>query len=52
MPYVVGKTKDEAKRMIEETGLVYEVDKEEYNKDVEKDHIISQDPTYVENYKM
>ncbi len=50
LPNVVGKTKEEAQRMIEEAGLVYKVDREEYNKDVEKDHIISQNPIYMENY--
>ena len=50
MPNVVGLEKGEAQSKIEEAGLVYKVDKEEYNKDVEKDHIISQDPTYMERF--
>ena len=50
MPNVVGLEKGEAQSKIEEAGLVYKVDKEEYNKDVEKDHIISQDPTYMEKF--
>ncbi len=50
MPNVVGLEKGEAQSKIEEAGLVYKVDKEEYNKDVEKDHIISQDPIYMEKY--
>ena len=50
MPNVVGLHKDEAKQKIEEAGLVFEIEKEEYNKDVEIDHIISQDPTYMERF--
>ena len=50
MPNVVGLEKQEAQAKIEEAGLKYKVDKEEYNKDVEKDHIISQDPSYSEKY--
>ena len=50
LPNVVGLEKDEAKRQVEEAGLKYEEDEPEYSKDVEKDHIISQDPTYMEKY--
>lgn len=50
MPNVVGKTKQEAQAAIESVGLVFEVDKEEYNSEVETDHVISQDPTYMEKY--
>ena len=50
MPSVVGLTSEEAQKQIEEAKLKYEVDKEEYNKDVEEGHIISQDPEYSEKY--
>ena len=50
MPNVVGLVKEEAQSKIEEAGLVFEVEKEEYNKDVEANHVISQDPTYMEKY--
>lgn len=50
MPNVVGISKEEAKQEIESVKLKYEVDKEEYNKDVPEGYIISQDPSYIENY--
>ena len=50
LPSVVGLTSEEAQKQIEEAKLKYEVDKEEYNKDVEEGHIISQDPAYSEKY--
>ena len=42
VPNVVGKSKEEAKQIIEDLKLVYEVGKEEYDKDVPEGHIISQ----------
>lgn len=50
MPNIVGLSKEEAEQIIKESKLKFEVEKEEYNTEVEKNHIISQDPTYVENY--
>ena len=50
LPNVVGKQKEEAQKIIEEAKLVYEVEREEYNKDVQEGHVISQDPTYSEKY--
>ena len=50
MPNVVNLTKDEAQQKIEEAKLKFEVSSEEYNTDIEENHIISQDPTYVEGY--
>ena len=41
VPNVIGLTKDEAKQKIEAAKLVYEVESEEYNKDVEEGKIIS-----------
>ncbi len=50
MPNVVGLTREEAQQKIEEAKLKFEVQSEEYNADVEENHIISQDPTFVEGY--
>lgn len=50
MPNIVGLSKEEAEQIINEAKLKFEVEKEEYSTEVEKNHIISQDPTYVENY--
>ena len=50
MPNIVGLTKEEAQQRIEGSKLKFEVASEEYNTDVEENHIISQDPTYVEGY--
>ncbi len=50
MPNVVGLSKEEAQKEIESANLVFEVEKEEYNKDVPEGFIISQDPTYIEKY--
>ena len=50
MPNVVGLSKEEAQKAIEDAKLKFEVKSEEYNKDVEEGHVISQDPTYMEKY--
>ena len=50
MPNVVGLSKEEAQKEIEDVKLKFEVDKEEYNKDVPEGFVISQDPSYIENY--
>lgn len=41
VPNVIGLTQEEAKKQIEAANLVYEVEKEEYDKDVEEGKIIS-----------
>ena len=41
VPNIIGLTQDEAKKQIEAAKLVYEVESEEYNKDVETGKIIS-----------
>ena len=41
VPNIIGLTQDEAKKQVENAKLVYEVEKEEYNKDVEAGKIIS-----------
>ena len=50
MPKVIGMTKDEAQKAIEDAKLKFEVEKEEYSKDVEEGKVISQDPTYMERF--
>ena len=44
MPNVVGLSKEEAQKEIENVKLKFEIEKEEYNKDVPEGFIISQDP--------
>lgn len=50
MPKVVGLSKEEAQKQIEEAKLKFEVEKEEYNKDVPEGYVISQDPAYMERF--
>ena len=50
VPNVVGMTQEEAKQTVENLKLKFEVSSEEYNTDVEKGHVISQNPSYTENY--
>lgn len=50
MPNVVGLSKEEAQKQIEAAKLLFEVEKEEYNKDVPEGYVISQDPTYMERF--
>ena len=50
MPNVVGLSKEEAQQEIENAKLKFEVEKEEYNKDVPEGFVISQDPKYMEKY--
>ena len=50
LPNIVGLTREEAEQKVKEAKLVFEVEREEYNKDVEENHIISQDPIYMEKY--
>ena len=50
LPNVVGLSKEEAKQDIENAKLVFEVEKEEYDKEVPEGFVISQDPQYMEKY--
>ena len=50
LPQLVGLSQEEAKQKAEEAKLVFEVEKEEYNKEVPEGFVISQDPTYSEKY--
>lgn len=50
LPDLVGLTREEAEQKVKDAKLKFEVDSEEYNTDVEENHVISQDPKYAENY--
>ena len=50
LPNVVGLSKEEAQLQIEGAKLKYEVEKEEYNKEVPEGFVISQDPSYSDKY--
>ena len=50
MPNVVGLSKEEAQKEIENVKLKFEIEKEEYNKDVPEGFIISQVPSYMEKF--
>lgn len=50
LPNIVGLSKEEAKQKVENEKLVFEVESEEYNAEVDKDKVISQSPTYSEKY--
>lgn len=51
VPDLVGKTLEEAKQILEDNKLKYEMT-EEYSSDVEAGRIISQEPGYIPNYKI
>lgn len=50
VPNVVGLTREEAEQKVKDANLVFEVLSEEYNAEVEENHVISQEPKYMENY--
>lgn len=50
LPNLVGLTREEAEQKVKDSKLIFEVESEEYNTDVEENRVISQDPTYVQNY--
>ena len=50
MPNVVGLSKEEAQKEVEAAKLVFEIEKEEYDKDVPEGFVISQDPIYMEKF--
>lgn len=52
LPDVVGLSKEEAQKTVEDLKLVFEVSSEEFNKDVPEGFVISQDPTYIANYNV
>lgn len=52
LPNIVGISEEEAKKELEEKGLNFEVASKEYNTQYAAGYIISQDPTYSENYNV
>ena len=52
IPNVVGLTKEQAEKKIEELNLKSEITEETYNDTIEKGLVISQTPTYMSNYKI
>ena len=50
LPNIVGLTREEAEQKVKDAKLIFEVESEEYNTEVEENHVISQEPTYMENY--
>lgn len=50
MPNVVGLSKEEAQKEVETAKLKFEVEKEEYHKEVPEGYVISQNPTYMERF--
>ena len=50
LPNLVNKTEEEAEQILKELKLKLVVKSEEYDENIEKGKIISQDPTYQENY--
>ena len=52
IPNIVGMSKEEAQKTVEDLKLVFEVSSEEFNKDVPEGYVISQDPTYIADYNV
>jgi serine/threonine-protein kinase len=52
IPNLVGKTSEEAEKILAENGIKIEYADEEYSKEVEAGKIISQEPPYRENYNV
>ena len=52
LPDIVGMSKEEAQKTVEDLKLVFEVSSEEFNKDVPEGYVISQDPTYIADYNV
>ena len=52
IPDLVNKTEEEAEQILKDLKLKLVVKSEEYDENIEKGKIISQDPTYNENYKI
>lgn len=52
IPNLVGLSIEEAKKKIEDAKLVYNEQEQQYSSEVQAGYVISQDPTYIENYKI
>lgn len=52
IPNLVGMTSEQAKQTAEDLNVVYEVTGEEFSTEYEAGEVISQDPKYIENYRI
>lgn len=52
IPNLVGLSKEEAEQQLKNVKIEFEIESEEYDDELEAGKIISQDPPYVENYKI
>ena len=52
IPNLVGMTSEQAKQTVEDLNVVYEVSGEEFSTEYEAGEVISQDPKYIENYRI
>ena len=52
MPNLVGMSKEDATKLLDESKLKLEVSSEEYNSEYAEGYIISQDPLYSDNYNI
>lgn len=52
IPNLVGVSKEEAEKQAKDLKLKLEVQSEEFSNDVPAGYVISQDPTYIENFKI
>ena len=52
LPNVVGISEEDARKLLEEKGLVFDISSKEYNSEYAQGYIISQDPTYSDNYNV
>ena len=52
LPNLVGLSKQEAENTLKENKLTLEIKSEEYNSQYAEGYIISQDPSYVDNYNV
>ena len=50
IPELVGMSKEEAAKTVEEAGLIYEVVEEKFDSEIPSGFVISQDPAYIANY--
>ncbi len=52
LPNIVGLSKEEAEKALQDNNLVLEVKSEEYNSQYANGYIVSQDPKYIDNYNV
>ena len=52
IPNLVGMTKEEMEEELKKLNLEYEISTEEYNEEYEAGKVISQDPTFISDYKI